>query len=148
MKPNHARSNSLIHLLERTLRQSRQALHAEFKKNKLRISVDQWLILQQVSVSPGQNQQEIARLSAKDPASVTRILALMEKKKWVSRSVSKNDKRSIRVSVTAEGKRVLLQCTKGVEKFRLYAAKGISQDELNIQKIVLDKLFENCGGRV
>ena len=146
MKPNHSRSNSFIWLLERTLRQSRQALLAEFKKNKVRISIDQWLILQQISVTPQQNQQEIARHSAKDPASVTRILLLMEKKKWVNRSADKNDKRSIKVSLTAEGKRVLLQCTKSVDKFRLYASKGISQDELNVQKTVLDKLFANCGG--
>lgn len=146
MKTNHSRSNSLIWLLERTLRQSRQALLAEFKKNKVRISIDQWLILQQISITPMQNQQEIARLSAKDPASVTRILMLMEKKKWVIRTADKNDKRSIKVSLTTEGKRVLQQCAKSVDKFRLYASKGISQDELNVQKTVLDKLFANCGG--
>lgn len=140
----HNRSNSLIYLLERTLRQLRHALHQEFRKNKVRISIDQWIILQCVSDSPGCSQQEIAEMTAKDPASVTRILRLLEKKKWVKRSVSEKDRRSVSSFISADGKKILTQCTKSAEQYRQKAMKGISRDELNQQREILDRLYENC----
>ncbi len=148
MTKKHNRSNSLVYLLERTLRQARHALQGEFKKENLRISIDQWLILQEVAIAPGSNQQQLARSCAKDPASVTRILALLQKKKWITRAPGKTDKRTLAVSITPPGKKTLHDCARCVERFRKTAGKGLEQSELNLLKAVLDKLFENSGGRV
>jgi DNA-binding MarR family transcriptional regulator len=148
MKQKHARSNSFVYLLERTLRQSRSLLQREFNSTDAGISVDQWLVLQQIAAAPGQSLSRVAQMTAKDPATVTRIVALMARKKLVTKLPAKNDKRVMHVSITALGKKALNGCTKGVEQFRKTAAKGLSQEELNLQKKVLDKLFENCGGEV
>ena len=50
------------------------------------------------------------------------------------------------VTATAAGKKVVSQCAAAVERFRKKASKGLTQEDLNLQKTVLDKLFENCGG--
>jgi MarR family transcriptional regulator, transcriptional regulator for hemolysin len=147
MNKKHARSNSLVYLLERTLRFTRGALQQEFNAN-VKISVDQWLILQQVSLSPGSNQNDIAEACAKDPASVTRMLNLLGKKKLIVRKADKNDKRSYLLVVTPAGKKTLAQCHAAVDRFRKIAGKGISQEELNLLRKSLDKFFENCGGRI
>lgn len=146
MNAKHSRSNSLIFLLERTLRQCRKALQDELRAAGSGLSVDQWLLLQQVAVKT-QHQHELAAMTAKDPASVTRMLNLLAKKKLITRSTDKNDKRSILVTATTAGKKVVSQCEIAVERFRKTAGKGLTQEELNLQKTVLDKLFENCGGK-
>lgn len=148
MKQKHARSNSFVYLLERTLRQSRTLLQREFNATGAGISIDQWLVLQQIAAEQGQSLGQIALMTAKDPAAVTRIVSLMARKKLVTKMIAKNDKRVIHVSITPSGKKALNGCTKGVEHFKKTAAKGLSQEELNLQKKVLDRLFENCGGKV
>ncbi len=148
MTKKHNRSNSLVYLLERTLRQARHALQAEFRNDRLGISIDQWLILQEVAAAPGSNQQQLARSCAKDPASVTRILGLLQKKKWITRAPGKNDKRTLSVSITPPGKKTLHDCSRCVERFRKTAGKGLEQSDLNLLKTVLDKLFENSGGKI
>lgn len=148
MKQKHARSNSFVYLLERTLRQSRTLLQREFNATGAGISIDQWLVLQQIAAEQGQSLGQIALMTAKDPAAVTRIVSLMARKKLVTKIIAKNDKRVIHVSITPSGKKALNGCKKGVEHFKKTAAKGLSQEELNLQKKVLDRLFENCGGKV
>jgi DNA-binding MarR family transcriptional regulator len=144
----HARSNSFVYLLERTLRQSRALLQQELSASGNPITVDQWLVLQQVSAANDQNLKEVSAMTAKDPATVTRIVALLEKKKLVSKRADKTDKRSIIISVTPAGKKLLQECARNVDRFRKAAGKGLTQDELNLLRGVMDKLFENCGGRL
>ncbi len=146
MKKTHSRSNSIIYLIERTLRQTRMLLQHAFDEGKLKISVDQWIVLSQIAQGDGQNQRHIADMTAKDPASITRILELLEKQKFIKRIADKADKRSSIVVVTPNGKKILGNCSKKVARFKTVAGKGISQKELNSLQETLDKLFENSGG--
>jgi DNA-binding MarR family transcriptional regulator len=146
MKKTTSRSTSIIYLIERTLRQTRMLLQHAFDEGKLKISVDQWIVLSQIAQGVGQNQRNIAEMTAKDPASITRILELLEKQKLVKRVADKKDLRSSIVAVTPAGKKMLKSCGKKVERFKKVAGKGISQNELNNLKGSLDKLFENSGG--
>jgi MarR family transcriptional regulator for hemolysin len=148
MKKTHSRSNSIIYLIERTLRQTRMLLQHAFDESKLKISVDQWIVLSQISQGEGQNQRHIADMTAKDPASITRILELLEKQKLVKRIADKADKRSSLVAVTPAGKKMLSNCAKKVERFKKVAGKGISSTDFNELKETLDKLYENSGGKL
>jgi MarR family transcriptional regulator for hemolysin len=148
MKKDHARSYSLVYLLERTLRQTKILLQSAFDESGLKISVDQWIVLTQVQKIPGQNQKQVAEMVAKDPSSITRILELLENQKLVKRIADKNDQRSLLVSITPSGKKVLQSCEEKVVQFRKIAGKGLSQDDLNHLKTILDNLFENSGGKL
>lgn len=148
MKKTHARSNSIIYLIERTLRQTRMLLQHAFDESNLKISVDQWIVLTQISQGDGQNQRHVADMTAKDPASITRILELLEKQKLVKRISDKTDKRSSLVAVTPTGKKMLANCAKKVDGFKRVAGKGISTKEFNDLKVTLDKLYENSGGKL
>jgi MarR family transcriptional regulator for hemolysin len=148
MKKTHSRSNSIIYLIERTLRQTRMLLQHAFDESNLKISVDQWIVLTQISQGEGQNQRHVADMTAKDPASITRILELLEKQKLVKRISDKADKRSSLVAVTPTGKKMLQNCGKKVERFKKVAGKGIAPKDFSEMKSTLDKLFENSGGRL
>jgi MarR family transcriptional regulator, transcriptional regulator for hemolysin len=146
MEKGHTRSYSLIYLLERTLRQTRMSLQAAFNKADLKISVDQWIVLSQVAKTLNQNQKIIAKCVAKDPASITRIVLLLENRKLIKRTVDKKDKRNLLVNVSPIGEKLLNACTTEVELFKKNAVKSLAQDDLNNLKTMLDNLFQNCGG--
>lgn len=146
MEKGHTRSYSLIYLLERTLRQTRMSLQAAFNKADLKISVDQWIVLTQVAKTLDQNQNVIAKCVAKDPASITRIVLLLENRKLIKRTVDKKDKRNVLVNVSPIGEKLLNSCAIEVDLFKKNAVKSLAQDDLNNLKTMLDNLFENCGG--
>ncbi|MBE2216964.1 MAG: MarR family transcriptional regulator [Ignavibacteria bacterium] len=60
-------------------------------KSGIDITPDQWLVLDLIIRSKGYTQREIAQKLGKDTAAVNRMLALLEKKGYISR-------------ITAEGK--------------------------------------------
>ncbi|MEO5643805.1 MAG: MarR family transcriptional regulator [Bacteroidia bacterium] len=148
MEKKHSRSNSLVYLLERTQRQAKQLLQREFDSDKLNISVDQWIVLARIAERPGQNHKQLADSTAKDPASITRILALLLQQKFVKKTPDKKDKRSLLVDITPSGKIILTGCEKKTESFRKTAGKGLSQEDLNQLKKLLDMLYENSGGKL
>jgi DNA-binding MarR family transcriptional regulator len=141
----HSRSNSLVYTLERTHRQVKLRLQKEFGTG---ISVDQWIVLSEIAAHPGQNNHALAVSTAKDPASITRILALLLKKKLVKKMPVKNDKRSAVAVITPTGKKILQESSVKVENFRKETAKGLSQNDLNHLRHLLDMLFENSGGKL
>lgn len=148
MEKKHSRSNSLVYLLERTHRQAKQLLQREFDASELNISVDQWIVLARVAERPGQNHKQLADSTAKDPASITRIISLLLKQKLVKKTPDKKDQRSSLLNITPAGKSVLSGCTKKAETFRKSAGKGLSQEDLNQLRKLLDTLYENSGGKL
>lgn len=123
-------------------------LQGAFEEGKLDITVDQWIVLAQVASSPAQNQRQIADAVAKDPASITRILELLENQKLIKRIADKKDLRSSIVTITPAGKAMLKSCAAKVIQFKKVAGKGLSQEDMNQLKFVLDNLFENSGGKL
>ena len=145
MKKKHSRSNSLVYTLERTNRQVKLCLQQQFGRG---ITVDQWIVLSEIAAKPGQNNRMLAESTAKDPASITRIIALLVKKKLVKKAPGKNDKRSALAVITPAGKKVLESCALHTDNFRKITGKGLSQPDLNQLRHLLDLLFENSGGRL
>ncbi len=148
MEKKHSRSNSLVYLLERTHRQAKQLLQNEFDASGSTISVDQWIVLSRVGEYQGQNHKQIADSTAKDPASITRIIALLFKQKLVKKTPDKKDQRSSLLTITPAGRAVLNGCAKKAEAFRKTAGRGMSQEDLNQLKKLLDTLYENSGGKL
>ncbi len=148
MDKKNPRSNSLVYLLERSTRQTKLLLQHEFDQAGLKISVDQWIVLTRIAEVPAQNHKQIANSTAKDPASITRILSILISEKLVKKVNDKHDHRSVLVFPTLLGINILVKCKSKVESFRKVASKGLSQDDLNTLKQLLDKLFENSGGRL
>lgn len=148
MEKKHSRSNSLVYLLERTHRQAKLSLQREFDAAGLKISVDQWIVLARIAERPNQNHKQLADSTAKDPASITRILSLLIKQKLAKKSPDKKDSRSLLVEITPAGKTMLAGCAKQTEAFRKTAGKGLTQEDLNHLRKLLDMLYENSGGRL
>jgi DNA-binding MarR family transcriptional regulator len=142
------RSGSVLFLLDRTLRQLRFSLQQHFNEKNVALSVDQYLVLNEAHSSGMISQKMLSDRVAKDPASVTRIVHDLVKSKMITRVTSQKDQRISLLKVTPQGKKELSKSQIAVQSYRKSALKGISQQELDPIKGLLDKLFENSGGKL
>lgn len=77
------------------------------KERNLGITKDQWRIINCVSEFDVISQKDISIRTQKDPAAITRMLDLLEKKQLTKRVTSKDDRRSFDISLTVNGSRLI-----------------------------------------
>jgi DNA-binding MarR family transcriptional regulator len=143
---SNQRSGSVLFLLDRTLRQMRHALQVHLNEKNVKLTVDQWILLNEASSAGVISHNELSKRVSKDPASVTRIVSSLEELKLIARIPSKKDQRVLLLKVTAAGRKELQQAATAIQNYRKSVLKGIEKEELLHVKILLDKMFENTGG--
>jgi MarR family transcriptional regulator for hemolysin len=92
---------------------------------------------------PGIMQQEVAEMVFKDNASVTRIIEILEKSKYLKKKVNPNDRRKSILKITPSGEKVIQDVQKIVNENREMALIGISEKDLEIAASVLNKIIDN-----
>lgn len=112
-------------------------------QNKLKnydISLDQWIILSLIYQKEGSNQKNLAKVSHKDRAAITRILNILEKKGLVKRKHSYQDKREFLIYLTNKGNDLYIETSaiisQNVQKIKYY----FNESELEQFKFLLHKL--------
>ncbi|WP_417380280.1 MarR family winged helix-turn-helix transcriptional regulator [Gimesia sp.] len=84
-----------------TMHRVAQAHFAEFG-----VTVDQYVLLSVLSEAEGIIQTELSERMSSDANTIGAMLRLLEQKKVIRREASKNDRRALRVYLTASGKRL------------------------------------------
>lgn len=130
-------------LLESTVRQFRKFSQREFAKREIDISGEQWVILKRTRENPGLTQKELAETTYKDPASVTRMIDLLEKRNFVERKSSLEDRRSYGIYLTDEGQDFVDGVLPLAKEMREYGLKGVSEKDRIIFVDVLKKIYTN-----
>lgn len=101
------------------------------------ITQEQWLILNKLAQNPGVSQLGLADSLIHDKPNITRILAGLEKKKLVQRKTDGEDRRVMRVSLTATGERLHKEFSKSVTTERDRVHAGLTKDDFeNLMRIV------------
>jgi len=132
-------------LLERTIRQFRRYSQQVFDAHNIPLTGDQWVVLKRISEQEGINQREIADLTYKDPASVTRILDLLEKQALVSRKPVENDRRTYALFLTKDGRKLVEKVTPIAIEVRKKGLDGLTQKDAKQLQSILNKIYENLG---
>ena len=112
-------------------------------KYGLDISLDQWLVLGPVWKNEGISQKDISEYSGKDKTSVTKIIDTLEKKNLVVRVIDQLDHRVKRVVLSNKGKELFLNVLPVMSQTRDELRNGISDNEIESLKIVLNKIYKN-----
>lgn len=107
------------------------------------ITVDQWVVLQQLEREKGLSQLDIARSTFKDAPTITRIIDLLCKKGLTQRSPDPEDRRRFRVELTPAGRRKIEKVLPVVKNFRREAWQGLSDVEVDRLVATLNKIFDN-----
>lgn len=84
----------------------RQIIQRKMKKHNIDISFEMLHIMKNLRYTDKINQQELANLTDKDKSSLSYLIKNMEKRGFIIRIESKEDKRSKLVLLTEEGKRI------------------------------------------
>ncbi len=133
-----------FYLLDKAIRTYRMYSQKKLRENGYNITVDQWLVLKVLMENPGISQQEIAARAFKDSASVTRIIDLLVKFKYLNRKVNDKDRRKSILIVTVSGEAIIQQVQALVLQNRKTAQAGIQLEELETLNATLKKIIGNC----
>ncbi|MBS1535393.1 MAG: MarR family transcriptional regulator [Bacteroidetes bacterium] len=133
-----------FYLLDKAIRTYRMYSQKKLKEKGYKITVDQWLIIKVLIENPGISQQDIAEKVFKDNASVTRIIELLVKSKYLHRKVNPKDRRTSILTVTSEGKDIIEKVQTLVLQNRKIAQTGLTFEELENLNATLKKIIKNC----
>lgn len=98
-------------------------------KQGLDLSKEQMITLKKLHDVDGLNQNELAFLTFRDKSSLARLLSKMEKKGYIRREQSKEDKRINQVYLTEGGRTVFRSTTPILKKFIATMEQNISSEE-------------------
>lgn len=134
----------LFYSIEKAIKTYRQFAQKELKKAGLAITVDQWLTLKCLFDNPDISQKELAEMVFKDTASITRIIDLLEKAKYLKKTINKEDKRKSNLTITEHGLKTIELTEKVVEDYRKKALKRIGIAKEDHVNAVMKTIINNC----
>lgn len=134
----------LFYYIEKAIKTYRQFAQRELKNAGLSITVDQWLTLNYLNENPDVTQKELAEAVFKDTASITRIIELLVKAKYLKRNIHKEDRRKSNLIITEQGQAVIKAASVVVNNYRNQALKGIGIAKEDHVKMVMKTIINNC----
>lgn len=133
-----------FYLLDKAIRTYRMYSQKKLRENGFKITVDQWLVIKVLMENPGISQLQIAEKAFKDNASITRIIDLLVKSKYIDRKVNPKDRRTSILKVTNDGADIINKVQDLVLQNRKIAQDGITLEELENLNSTLKKIIKNC----
>ena len=97
-------------------------------------------VLLNINTEEGTPATKIAPLMGLEARSLTRLLKSMEEKGLIYREADKNDKRSVRILLTKEGRRKKEKARETVLKFNEAVRQEVPDDKIQIFFEVLQKI--------
>lgn len=118
-------------------------LQKNFKQAGIDITVEQWSVLYQLWKADGLSQQELCNTTFRDKPSITRLVDNLEKLKLVKRVASKDDRRMNIIYLTEQASQLELQTMEVANTTLNEALEGVSAENINICKEVLQVVYDN-----
>jgi MarR family transcriptional regulator, transcriptional regulator for hemolysin len=129
--------------IDQTNKKIKQYAQKQFVLHHIDITSEQWVLLKILEENNGISQVQLAEMSLKDTASITRMIDILEKKELIARTDDPNDRRRFTLSLTTKGQAYIKQHMPVVQAIREQGIKGFSQEELSTLKRLLEKVEKN-----
>jgi DNA-binding MarR family transcriptional regulator len=136
--------STVFYAIEKAIKVYRQYAQKNIKKEGIDITIDQWLILKTIHDHPDLTQREIADLVFKDYASITRIVEILVRQSYLTRSFHHEDRRRFTLELTNEGIKIYKKLIPIVAHNRRTAIKDIDLEEIESLHRSLNKIINNC----
>lgn len=130
----------LTHILGLLLKRE---LLENIKKNNIDITPEQWAVLNRLSEKQGLTQRELARVSFKDTANITRIIDKLEKKQLVQRQANTTDRRIRKIYITEKGQEVRNSIEPLAKDVLKKATKNIEPNDVSLFNNITKRIIEN-----
>ncbi|AQS07787.1 MarR family winged helix-turn-helix transcriptional regulator [Clostridium beijerinckii] len=113
------------------------------KLEKFNITTEQWTVLLKLSKQNKISQKLLAEVSGKDQSTLARILDILERKTFIERHPSKEDRRSFEIHITDSGLNLVGEVSPFLEDLFNKLLKDISLEKLEVYNAVLLKIDKN-----
>lgn len=113
------------------------------KSHGISLSKEQFIVLKHLDDKDGRIQNDLAFITNRSKTALTRLIQTMEKKGYVSRSVSEKDMRINHVYLTALGKETWAKSYPLFLEVIHELQKGISNEDLENAKNVMKQIQAN-----
>jgi len=133
-------------LLDRTARKVKQYAQQRFKSGDFDVTVDQWIVLKNLSENGKLSQTQLAGLVFKDHPTLTRILDLLCKKGYVERVPHPQDRRSFQLNLTPSGAKKVIELRPQILDIREKAWDKLNEKDFEEFKRILNTIYQNLGG--
>jgi DNA-binding MarR family transcriptional regulator len=133
-----------FYTLEKSIKVYRKFAQTQITNKGFDITIDQWLVLKTLEENKQISQNQVADLVFKDVASLTRIIELLVKKKYVKRKINNSDRRKFELEITAAGNAIIKKIYPIVFENREKALQDLQKEELVALKLQLEKIINNC----
>lgn len=134
-------------LLDRTARKVKQYAQQQFKLGDFDVTVDQWLVMKNLSENGPMSQTELAGLVFKDHPTLTRIIDLLSKKGYVERVPHPQDRRSFQLHLTDSGVSKVTALRPQILEIREKAWENLNQTDFDEFKRILNTIYQNLDGQ-
>lgn len=136
-------SNPSFFKLDATLKRIRNYWQKTFDANKKDITVDQWLLIENLYKHKKITHNELAKLTSKDITTVSRIIELLVKKELVVREGSPQDRRKVYLQLTVKGAEKYKDVRPLVLDMRKTGWAGLTENDYTELTRILDAIYQN-----
>lgn len=130
-------------LLDRTAKRVKQYAQRKFKLGDFDLTVDQWLVMKNLSENELLSQSELAQLVFKDQPTLTRIIDILSKKGYVERVPHPLDRRSFQLVLTTSGNSKIQELKPKVASIREKAWENLNEKDFEEFKRILNTIYRN-----
>jgi DNA-binding MarR family transcriptional regulator len=147
LSSSHPLADSHYYLVIRTAMHMKTALYRTLHHAGLGVTPEQWSVLSCLWHADGQHQSELATKTGRDKFTISRIVSLLEKKGLVTSRPDSRDKRRSNVFLSQNGRELQGPVTRIVEDFSEELFQGMTQEELNELRRILEHIVSNIHNR-
>lgn len=143
LKTTHGAAALPGFVLERASKRMKQYFQEQLIRSGCGITIDQWVILQELNLQDGLSQFEIAQATFKDAPTVTRIIDLLCEKELTKRIPDTVDRRKFRIELTEKGRQKIEEALPIMEQAREKTWQGFNEQKLETLMHMLNEVFDN-----
>lgn len=136
---------SLGYMLGRSLKVFKNHMNIELKSKNIDLSLEQFIILNMLDSHCDFIQQDLAKQLQKDKSLIVRQVDGLLKNRYIVRVENENDKRKKTLILTKSGFEKLNEVRVIGDEITVKLLSGLTEDELNVFRHVLTKIWENGG---
>ncbi|MFH6968776.1 MarR family winged helix-turn-helix transcriptional regulator [Flavobacterium sp. FlaQc-28] len=137
-------TGTALYSIEKAIKEYRKLAQKNITKVVKDITVDQCLVLIILQQNESISQNELANLVFKDSASITRMIELMVKNDYLTRTIHAEDRRKFNLVITEKGLKTIELIEPVIQFNRETALHGLSIKEITLLDQTLHKIISNC----
>lgn len=134
---------TLLPWLGRAMKQIDLFFKDHLETGGVKLTKVQWLMLKLLDNEDGQPQNQLAFLTNRDKASLTRLIDTMERKNLVARIPCRSDQRINHIYITKRGEKVFRESQPVVNRLIEIVQQDVSEKEIESTILVMKKIIKN-----